>query len=49
MNDIYVWFWTAMIYASIAWYAFLLFIVGGKGGFEILRMIKALSKQQNEQ
>jgi len=48
MNDIYVWFWTAMIYTSIGWYTFLLFTVGGKGGFEIVRMIKALSKQQEE-
>ena len=43
MNNLYVWFWTAMIFASIAWYAYLLFHVGIKGGWDILRMIRALS------
>jgi hypothetical protein len=36
-------FWTAMIFLSIAWYAFLLFWLGIKGGFEIYRMIQTLS------
>ena len=48
MNDVYVWFWTAMIFGSIAWYGFLLFYVGGKGGFEIGQMIRALTKQRDE-
>jgi hypothetical protein len=49
MNDFYIWFWTVMIFTSIAWYAFLLFSVGGKGGFEIARMIRSLSKQRDDQ
>ena len=48
MNDIFIWFWTAMIFASIAWYGFLLFYVGGKGGKEILQMIRALTKRRDE-
>ncbi len=44
MKDPFAWFWTAMIFSSIAWYTFLLFYLGIKGGFEIARMIKALSR-----
>ena len=32
MSSLYVWFWSAMILASIAWYATLLFYLGIKGG-----------------
>ncbi len=35
-------FWAVMIFASIAWYFFLLFYVGVKGGWEILRMGRRL-------
>ncbi|MCS7306609.1 MAG: hypothetical protein NZ602_16065 [Thermoguttaceae bacterium] len=31
-------FWAVMIFASIAWYFFLLFYVGVKGGWEIRSM-----------
>ncbi len=31
MNSLYVWFWSAMILGSIAWYAILLFYLGVKG------------------
>lgn len=31
-------FWAVMIFASIAWYFFLLFYVGFRGGWEILHM-----------
>jgi|GEM_PF-2547935 hypothetical protein len=31
-------FWAVMVFASIAWYFFLLFYVGIRGGREILRM-----------
>ena len=43
MKDLFLWFWTAMIFLSIAWYAILIFYVGIKGGYEILRMTRALS------
>jgi len=45
MNDIFVWFWTLMIFASIAWYAILLFYVGIKGGYEIVRMARTLAER----
>jgi len=44
MNSIYAWFWTTMIFCSIAWYGFLVFYVGVKGGREILQMIRALTR-----
>jgi len=40
----FVWFWVAMIAGSIAWYSYLLFHVGVKGGFDILRMTRAISR-----
>jgi hypothetical protein len=49
MNSVLIWFWTAMIFASIAWYAILLFYVGIKGGWEIVRMAKTLSERPQEQ
>ncbi len=49
MNDLLVWFWTAMIFASIAWYAVLLFYVGAKGGREIFRMARELSERPEEE
>lgn len=44
----FVWFWSAMILASIGWYSYLLFHVGIKGGWEIFRMTRALSQQPKE-
>lgn len=38
------WFWSAMIFGSIAWYAALLLYVGYHGGREIRQMVKALTK-----
>jgi hypothetical protein len=50
MNDFLVWFWTLMIFASIAWYAILLFYVGIKGGYEIFHMARALAdRPENDQ
>ena len=48
MSSFYVWFWTAMIFASIAWYAFLLFYVGIKGGREIIQMARSLAARNKE-
>ena len=45
MNTFFIWFWTVMIFASIAWYAVLLFYLGIKGGIEIKRMTRALNKR----
>jgi len=49
MIEVFVWFWTLMIFASIAWYAILLFYVGIKGGFEILRMARTLAERPENQ
>ena len=42
MNEVFIVFWTVMIFLSIAWYGFLLFYVGFKGGKEIRSMTKVL-------
>ena len=38
-------FWTLMIFLSIAWYGFLLFYIGFKGGREILELTRTLGSQ----
>lgn len=43
-DTFFKWFWTAVVFASIAWYAFLLFWLGTKGGIEIFRMIRVLKE-----
>jgi hypothetical protein len=43
MNDFWYWFWTAMVFCSIAWYFFLLFYVGFKGGLDVLSMAQSLA------
>ena len=48
MNDFFIWFWTVMIFASIVWYAVLLFYLGIKGGIEIKRMTRALTKRHEQ-
>ena len=49
MNSVLIWFWAVMIFASIAWYAILLFTVGIKGGYEIVHMARSLSQRpENE-
>jgi hypothetical protein len=45
MIDLFLIFWTVMIFVSIAWYGFLLFYVGIKGGHDIVQMTRALQKQ----
>ena len=45
MIDLFVVFWTVMIFASIAWYGFLLFYVGFKGGHEIIALTKTLDSR----
>ena len=45
MSRLFLIFWTVMIFASIAWYGFLLFYIGFKGGKEIKAMTKTLSTQ----
>ena len=45
MKNILAWFWMGLIFASIFWYAFLLFYVGVKGGAEIASLARNLSKR----
>ena len=48
MNLVLICFWTLMIFASIIWYAVLLFYVGVKGGREIIRMTRDLEGRPPE-
>jgi hypothetical protein len=47
-DTVFQWFWTAVVFASIAWYAILLFWLGTKGGIEIRRMIRVLKQHIQE-
>ncbi len=49
MTYFFILFWTTMVFASIAWYAFLLFYVGAKGGREILKLTKDLSEREDSE
>jgi hypothetical protein len=44
MSSPFILFWAALIFASIAWYGFLVFYVGIKAGREIREMIKRLEQ-----
>ena len=46
MIDLYLVFWTVMIFTSICWYAFLLFYVGAKGGKEIKTLTETLESRE---
>lgn len=41
----FVVFWTVIVFTSIAWYGFLLFYIGAKGGREIRQLTKNLSER----
>ena len=47
MIDLFLLFWSVMIFASIGWYGFLIFYVGYKGGREIRAMTREF-KQRDE-
>ena len=49
MIDLFVVFWTVMIFTSITWYGFLLFYVGIKGGKEIIALTKTLDQRPGEE
>jgi hypothetical protein len=46
MNSPFVIFWTVLIFASIAWYGFLVFYIGAKAGREIKELTKTLEKKE---
>jgi hypothetical protein len=43
MKDPFLLFWSVLIFASIAWYAFLVFYVGWKAGREVRDLTRSLS------
>ena len=45
MDEVFAWFWIAMIIFSIVWYSVFLFLVGFKGGREIIKMTQNLMQQ----
>ncbi len=45
IDKLFIAFWTLMVFASVAWYAFLIFYLGIKGGIEIKRMTRALTER----
>lgn len=47
-EKLFSYFWTLMVFASIAWYIFLLVYVGFKGGVEILHMTRRMSERLEE-
>jgi len=49
MIDLFVVFWTMMIFISIAWYGFLLFYVGFKGGKEIRTLTRTLEQRDGRE
>ena len=48
MITVFVVFWSVMIFVSIAWYGFLIFYVGWKGGREIKAMTRAFDRRDEK-
>ncbi len=48
MIELFVMFWTVMILTSIAWYGFLLFYIGYKGGRELKIMTKTFAERDGQ-
>jgi len=46
LDQLFLIFWTMMIFLSVAWYGFLLFYVGFKGGREILELTRTLGPRR---
>ena len=46
--DVLIWFWMAVIFSSIAWYGFLVFFIGWKGGRELGDMIQTFKKREDQ-
>ena len=45
MKDVFVVFWSVLIFTSIAWYAFLVVYLGIKAGREIRDLTRTLEKK----
>ena len=48
MTTFFIVFWSVMIFSSIAWYGFLIFYVGYKGGREIRAMTRDFERRDKE-
>jgi len=48
MKDPYLLFWTALIFASIFWYGFLVFYLGIKAGREIHALMRTLDEESTK-
>ena len=46
MNSFFILVWSALIFGSIAWYAFLVFYVGIKAGREVKELTETLSRRK---
>lgn len=46
MNSPWSIFWAVLIFASIVWYAYLVFYIGFKAGREIHALTKTLSRRK---
>lgn len=46
--DPFIILWTILVFASIAWYGFLLFYIGVKGGIEIRQMTRTLENRPKD-
>ena len=46
MNSPWVIFWAVLIFASIAWYGYLVFYIGIKAGREIRELTQTLSRRE---
>jgi hypothetical protein len=48
VDKLVAYFFTLLIFASIAWYAFLIFYVGFKGGVEVFAMTRRFSDRAED-
>lgn len=46
MNSLFIFFWAVLIFASIAWYGFLVFYVGIKAGREVKELTRTLTRRE---
>lgn len=46
MNSLFIYLWAGLMFASIAWYGFLVFYVGIKAGREIREMTATLERKK---
>ena len=45
MTEVFVMFWTVLVFLSVGWYGFLLLYIGIKGGRDIGEMTRNLARR----